>query len=161
MPGGGRSTSAWPRSAQLPERNSGREGARSYGPLTLCWCKALQPPRSPAGRRIVQLEHGESEVEPTEWPSQAPNTGFVTSRSNCTATPVPSSLSCCRQARRSCCDERINVLLQLLDGGEGSAAKRLPLQDRKPCFDLIEPRRPGRSTRRGCAACHRHEARPQ
>ena len=38
------------------------------GPLTLCWCKALQPPRSPAGTGIVQLEHGESEVEPTEWP---------------------------------------------------------------------------------------------
>ncbi len=52
--------------AQLPERNSGREGARSYGPLTLCWCKALQPPRSPTGTRIVQLEHGESELEPTE-----------------------------------------------------------------------------------------------
>jgi hypothetical protein len=63
-PGGG-TLYEWARSAQLPERNSGREGARSYGPLTLCW-KTLQPPRSPAGTRIVQLEHGESEVEPTE-----------------------------------------------------------------------------------------------
>ena len=41
---------------QLPERNSEREGARSYGPLMLCWCKALQPPRSPAGMRILQLD---------------------------------------------------------------------------------------------------------
>jgi hypothetical protein len=28
--------------------------------------KRSSPPRSPAGTRIVQLEHGESEVEPTE-----------------------------------------------------------------------------------------------
>jgi hypothetical protein len=42
-----------------------------------------------------------------------------------------------------CCDESIDVLLQLLDGGEGGAVQGLALQDRKPCFDLIEPRRPG------------------
>ena len=36
------------------------------------------------------------------------------------------------------------MLLQLLDGGEGGAAQGLALQDRKPDFDLIEPRRPGR-----------------
>src|SRR5215207_3871487 len=39
------------------------------------------------------------------------------------------------------CDERIDVLLQLLDGGEGGAVQGLALQDRKPCFDLIEPGR--------------------
>jgi hypothetical protein len=38
-----------------------------------------------------------------------------------------------------CCDESIDVLLQLFDGGEGGAAQGLALQDRKPYFDLIEP----------------------
>ena len=42
-----------------------------------------------------------------------------------------------------CCDESIDVLLQLLDGAERGAVQGLALQDRKPCFDLIEPRRPG------------------
>src|SRR5437764_1676264 len=42
-----------------------------------------------------------------------------------------------------CCDESIDVLLQLLDGGEGGAVEGLALQDRKPCFDLVEPRRSG------------------
>jgi hypothetical protein len=37
------------------------------------------------------------------------------------------------------CDESIDVLLQLLDGGEGGAVEGLALQDRKPYFDLIEP----------------------
>ena len=43
-----------------------------------------------------------------------------------------------------CRDESIDMLLQLFDGREGGTVKRLALQDRKPCFDLIEPRRPGR-----------------
>src|SRR5437764_13055291 len=43
-----------------------------------------------------------------------------------------------------CCDESIDVLLQLLDGGEGGAVQGLALQDRKPRFDLIEPGRSGR-----------------
>ena len=34
------------------------------------------------------------------------------------------------------------MLLQLLDGGERGAVQGLALQDREPCFDLIEPRRP-------------------
>ena len=38
-------------------------------------------------------------------------------------------------------DESIDVLLQLLEGGEGSAAQRLALEDGKPSLDLIKPRR--------------------
>src|SRR6201981_2057594 len=34
-----------------------------------------------------------------------------------------------------------DVFLKLLDACEGGAAKRLPLQDRKPYLDLIEPGR--------------------
>jgi len=41
-------------------------------------------------------------------------------------------------------DEGIDMLLQLLDGGEGSAVQRLALEDGKPSLDLIEPRRPRR-----------------
>jgi hypothetical protein len=40
-------------------------------------------------------------------------------------------------------DVRINVLLELLEACEGGAAKRLPLQDREPDLDLIEPGRAG------------------
>jgi len=36
-------------------------------------------------------------------------------------------------------DERIDMLLQLLDRGEGGAAEGLTLGDRKSCLDLIEP----------------------
>ena len=39
-----------------------------------------------------------------------------------------------------CGDECIDVLLQLLDGGEGSPVQRLTLQDGEPGLDLIEPR---------------------
>jgi hypothetical protein len=42
-----------------------------------------------------------------------------------------------------CGDESIDVLLQLLDVGEGGAVEGLSLQDRKPDFDLIEPGRSG------------------
>ncbi len=35
-------------------------------------------------------------------------------------------------------DVGIDVFLQLLEACEGGAAERLPLQDRKPNFDLIE-----------------------
>ncbi len=38
-------------------------------------------------------------------------------------------------------DEGIDVLLQLLDGGERCAAERLALQNGEPYLDLIEPRR--------------------
>jgi hypothetical protein len=41
-------------------------------------------------------------------------------------------------------DVGIDVLLELLEACEGGAAKRLPLQDREPDLDLIEPRRAGR-----------------
>ena len=41
-------------------------------------------------------------------------------------------------------DVGIDVLLELLEACEGGAAKRLPLQDREPDLDLIEPRRTGR-----------------
>ena len=41
-------------------------------------------------------------------------------------------------------DVGIDVLLELLEACEGGAAKRLPLQDREPDFDLIEPRCAGR-----------------
>src|SRR6516162_3290136 len=44
-----------------------------------------------------------------------------------------------------CVDVGIDVILQLLEACEGGAAERLPLQDRKPHLDLIEP---GRSCRR-------------
>ena len=37
-------------------------------------------------------------------------------------------------------DERINVLLELFDGGERCAGQRLALQDGEPALDLIEPR---------------------
>src|SRR5580700_10812600 len=37
-------------------------------------------------------------------------------------------------------DERIDVLLELLNGGEGCSAARLALQDGEPYLDLIEPR---------------------
>src|ERR1700739_3360990 len=36
-------------------------------------------------------------------------------------------------------DVGIDVFLKLLEACEGGAAKRLPLQDRKPYLDLIEP----------------------
>src|SRR6202008_1069936 len=39
----------------------------------------------------------------------------------------------------------IDVFLKLLEACEGGAAERLPLQDRKPYLDLIEP---GRACRR-------------
>src|ERR1700746_1864442 len=42
-------------------------------------------------------------------------------------------------------DVGIDVFLKLLEACEGGAAKRLPLQDRKPYLDLIEP---GRTCRR-------------
>src|SRR5271156_92277 len=37
------------------------------------------------------------------------------------------------------------MLLKLFEGREGSPAERLPLQDREPYFDLVEP---GRACRR-------------
>ena len=42
-------------------------------------------------------------------------------------------------------DVGIDVFLKLLEACEGGAAKRLPLQDRKPYLNLIEP---GRTCRR-------------
>ena len=36
------------------------------------------------------------------------------------------------------------MLLELFEACEGGAAKRLPLQDREPYLDLIEPGRAGR-----------------
>ena len=36
--------------------------------------------------------------------------------------------------------EGINVLAQLLDGGEGGAVQRLSFENRKPDFDLVQPR---------------------
>ena len=42
-------------------------------------------------------------------------------------------------------DVGIDMLLQLFEACEGGAAKRLPLQDREPYLDLIEP---GRACRR-------------
>jgi hypothetical protein len=42
-------------------------------------------------------------------------------------------------------DVGIDVFLKLLEACEGGAAERLPLQDRKPYLDLIEP---GRTCRR-------------
>ena len=44
-----------------------------------------------------------------------------------------------------CVDIGIDVFLKLLEACEGGAAERLPLQDRKPYLDLIEP---GRTCRR-------------
>ena len=44
-----------------------------------------------------------------------------------------------------CVDVGIDVLLELLKACEGGAAERLPLQDREPNLDLIEP---GRACRR-------------
>ena len=38
-----------------------------------------------------------------------------------------------------CVDICIDVLLELFEACEGRAAERLPLQDREPYFDLIEP----------------------
>src|SRR3981081_2087693 len=40
-----------------------------------------------------------------------------------------------------CFDVGIDVLLELFEACEGCAAKRLPLQDREPYLDLVEPRR--------------------
>jgi len=40
-----------------------------------------------------------------------------------------------------CFDVGIDVLLELFEACEGSAAERLPLQDREPNLDLIEPGR--------------------
>jgi len=37
-------------------------------------------------------------------------------------------------------DERIDMLLELLDRGEQCAGQRLALQDGEPSLDLIEPR---------------------
>ena len=42
-------------------------------------------------------------------------------------------------------DVGIDVFLKLLEACEGGAAKRLPLQDREPYLDLVEP---GRTCRR-------------
>ena len=42
-------------------------------------------------------------------------------------------------------DVGIDVLLELFEACEGGAAERLPLQDREPYLDLIEP---GRACRR-------------
>ena len=42
-------------------------------------------------------------------------------------------------------DVGIDVLLELFEAGEGGAAERLPLQDREPYLDLVEP---GRACRR-------------
>ena len=44
-----------------------------------------------------------------------------------------------------CFDVGIDVLLELFEACEGGAAKRLPLQDREPYLDLIEPGRACRS----------------
>ena len=44
-----------------------------------------------------------------------------------------------------CSDVCIDVLLELFEACEGGAAKRLPLQDREPYLDLVEP---GRACRR-------------
>ena len=44
-----------------------------------------------------------------------------------------------------CFDVGIDVLLELFEACEGCAAKRLPLQDREPYLDLVEP---GRACRR-------------
>jgi hypothetical protein len=44
-----------------------------------------------------------------------------------------------------CSDVCIDVLLELIEACEGGAAKRLPLQDREPDLDLVEP---GRACRR-------------
>ena len=44
-----------------------------------------------------------------------------------------------------CVDVGIDVLLELFEACEGGATERLPLQDREPYFDLIEP---GRACRR-------------
>ena len=44
-----------------------------------------------------------------------------------------------------CFDVGIDVLLELFEACEGGAAERLPLQDREPYLDLIEP---GRACRR-------------
>ena len=44
-----------------------------------------------------------------------------------------------------CVDIGIDVLLELFEACEGGAAERLPLQDREPYLDLIEP---GRACRR-------------
>ena len=44
-----------------------------------------------------------------------------------------------------CVDVGIDVILKLLEACEGGAVERLPLQDRKPYLDLIEP---GRTCRR-------------
>ena len=38
-------------------------------------------------------------------------------------------------------DVGIDVLLELFEACEGWAAKRLPLQDREPCLDLVKPGR--------------------
>jgi len=38
-----------------------------------------------------------------------------------------------------CVHVGIDVLLKLFEAGEGVAAKRLPLQDREPYLDLIDP----------------------
>ena len=43
-----------------------------------------------------------------------------------------------------CFDVGIDVLLELFEACEGGAAKRLPLQDREPYLDLVEPGRAGR-----------------
>ena len=43
-----------------------------------------------------------------------------------------------------CFDIGIDVLLELFETCEGGAAERLPLQDREPYLDLVEPRRAGR-----------------
>ena len=44
-----------------------------------------------------------------------------------------------------CFDVGIDVLLELFEACEGGAAERLPLQDREPDLDLVEP---GRACRR-------------
>ncbi len=43
-----------------------------------------------------------------------------------------------------CVDVGIDVLLKLFEACEGCTAERLPLQDREPYLDLIEPGRAGR-----------------
>ena len=53
----------------------------------------------------------------------------------------PGEWLCCRVVG---CNESIDVLLQLGDGGERSAGQRLALENRKPGLDLVEPRRPRR-----------------
>src|SRR3546814_3646928 len=50
-------------------------------------------------------------------------------------------------------DERIDVVLELLDAGEAGALKGVSGQDREPDLDLVEPARVGRGEEIGRASC--------